>query len=335
MENYEYENGLVSIVSPVYNGEEYLEWYLNSVLNQKYKKVELIIVNDGSTDKTKEILFIYKTLFERKGYTFIYLEQENKGASAAINTGLNYVRGEFLCWPDSDDILSPEYISSLKDALDNNPNCNIALASKMYSVYSFDFNFKHSFFERSFPDGDLFYDFVVGNNIVYGLGKFLVRTDAFFSANGSKKIYESRGGQNWQMMLPILYRSKYVFVDKYLYTVVERRNSHSRDYKSLADKDIATARYKDILEKVLDRILTDEDKEKYTEIIKQKYEKEYILNAFNYGEKKELCKRSGHAFFSTNHLIKKKELVVLNLQLRSRLFRKIYGVYRMGKEKNE
>ena len=81
--------------------------------------------------------------------------------------------------------------------------------------------------------------------------------------------------------------------------------------------------------------MTDEDKEKYTEIIKQKYEKEYILNAFNYGEKKELCKRSGPAFFSTNHLIKKKELVVLNLQLRSRLFRKIYGVYRMGKEKNE
>lgn len=327
-----YEKGLVSIVSPVYNGETYLHWFLDSVLKQKYENYELIMINDGSTDSTKEILMRYAEIFRKKGRKFLYLEQENKGAAAALNCGLKNVSGEFLCWPDSDDILSENYILSLKNALDENPQCDIALATKTYSVFSDNLTKVHYSFQRSFPDGDLFYDFVVRNNIGYALGKFLVVTDKFFKALNGKEIYESRGGQNWQMMLPILYKSKHVFVDEYLYVVAERQNSHSRTNKSLSARDALTAEYRRILENVFADILSDADKERYNDILEQKYAKEYLFNAFYCADRKAFNDRLRKALRFTRGFAEKKEIAAMTLQMNSVLFGFIYSQYRKARK---
>ena len=102
--------GLVSIITPCYNVEKVVHRYLNSILSQTYKKIELILVNDGSTDKTEEILLSYKSIFESQGIIFKYIYQENKGLGGSINTGLKYFTGEYLCWPDPDDTLHPQSI---------------------------------------------------------------------------------------------------------------------------------------------------------------------------------------------------------------------------------
>ena len=86
-----HKKGLVSCVTPVYNGEKYLARMLDSILNQTYPFVEMILVDDGSTDCTMEIAESYRERFEEKQYSYQIVRTEHKNASAAINRGLPWV----------------------------------------------------------------------------------------------------------------------------------------------------------------------------------------------------------------------------------------------------
>lgn len=89
----------VSIIIPVYNVEEYLERCLDSIVNQTLKDIEIIIVNDGSTDGSKEIIQKYTSEYKN----IVYLEKENGGLSSARNYGIPYAKGEYIGFVDSDD----------------------------------------------------------------------------------------------------------------------------------------------------------------------------------------------------------------------------------------
>jgi len=101
---------LVSLISPCYNGESYITRFLDSILNQTYPNLELLIINDGSTDRTEEIILNYESDFILKGYTLIYIYQDNAGQSAAINKALPIFKGKYLSWVDSDDYLPVDAI---------------------------------------------------------------------------------------------------------------------------------------------------------------------------------------------------------------------------------
>ena len=89
----------VSVIVPVYNVEEYLERCLDSLVNQTLKDIEIIIVNDGSTDGSKEIIQKYLNKYKN----IVYLEKENGGLSSARNYGIPYAKGEYIGFVDSDD----------------------------------------------------------------------------------------------------------------------------------------------------------------------------------------------------------------------------------------
>lgn len=91
----------VSIIVPVYNVENYIEKCLQSLVNQTIEDIEIIVVNDGSTDKSKEI--IEKYIKENLSSNIIYVEKENGGLSDARNYGMNYATGEYIAFLDSDD----------------------------------------------------------------------------------------------------------------------------------------------------------------------------------------------------------------------------------------
>lgn len=91
----------VSIIIPVYNVQEYLSECLDSVLNQTIKNTEIIVVNDGSTDKCSVILAEYKIRFPE----LIIINQENRGISETRNQGLNAATGEYIAFVDSDDFI--------------------------------------------------------------------------------------------------------------------------------------------------------------------------------------------------------------------------------------
>ena len=112
-----------SIVMAVYNEENYLDEAITSIINQSFpfEKVQLILVNDGSTDNSKEICLKYADM-----YTNIeYYEKENGGVSSARNYGLDYVKGEYVNFMDSDDILSEFALEKIYEFFGNNLDINL------------------------------------------------------------------------------------------------------------------------------------------------------------------------------------------------------------------
>lgn len=97
----------VSIIIPVYNVDRYVGRCLDSVVNQTYKNIEIIIVNDGSTDHSIDICKEYANKDERINL----ITQKNKGLSGARNTGIEHATGDYLCFVDSDDWLELDYVS--------------------------------------------------------------------------------------------------------------------------------------------------------------------------------------------------------------------------------
>jgi len=103
---------IVSVVIPAYNSEKYICDAINSVLDQTYKNFEIIVVNDGSTDNTENIVKQYRN-------KIIYKYQENKGPASAKKLGTSLARGRYISYLDSDDIFLPEKLKLQVDYLDN------------------------------------------------------------------------------------------------------------------------------------------------------------------------------------------------------------------------
>lgn len=107
------EKKLISIIIPVYNAEKYLQKCLDSILEQTYQNLEIIIVNDGSTDNSGQICQEY----EKKDSRIIYIEKENGGVSDTRNTGLDRMTGSYVTFVDSDDWVEPNYVKFLYEKL--------------------------------------------------------------------------------------------------------------------------------------------------------------------------------------------------------------------------
>ena len=113
----------ISVIVPVYNTEDYLEKCIRSIMNQTYKNLEIITINDGSTDNSLSILENLKKEDDR----IIIINQENMGVSKARNKGLDYATGEFIGFVDSDDFLEEDmYDIMIKHLIEENADlCRI------------------------------------------------------------------------------------------------------------------------------------------------------------------------------------------------------------------
>ena len=100
------ENPLVSIIVPVYNTERYLSQCLDSLICQTYRNIEIIVVNDGSTDGSINLLHEY----QKRDSRIFLIEQDNQGLSFARNLALKHVKGKYICFVDSDDWLNEDTI---------------------------------------------------------------------------------------------------------------------------------------------------------------------------------------------------------------------------------
>jgi len=117
----------VSIIIPVYNGERYIAQAIESALKQTYEKFEIIVVNDGSSDKSYKKIEPYINLPNVK-----YLEQENKGVAEARNTGIKNSSGEFIAFLDQDDLWLPEKLELEVDYLLRNPDVGLVHSNMSY-----------------------------------------------------------------------------------------------------------------------------------------------------------------------------------------------------------
>ncbi len=118
--------GLVSILMPVFNGEEYLRQAIQSVLAQDYASWELVVVDDGSTDATARI--VAETSDPRIRYTY----QENRGQTASLNRGLELAQGEYITTLDADDWLPVNSLSVRCQILAQSPELGVVYGDGMY-----------------------------------------------------------------------------------------------------------------------------------------------------------------------------------------------------------
>jgi len=124
------ENPLVSIIIPIYNVEQYLERCLESIYNQTYKNIEVLLINDGSPDQSYKIA----KAFAEKDLRFKYYEKDNGGLSSARNFGIDRCSGEYISFVDSDDWVEEDFIDRLVEASQRSQS-DIAICNMRY-IYS-------------------------------------------------------------------------------------------------------------------------------------------------------------------------------------------------------
>lgn len=118
---------LISIIIPCYNSEATIEKCLESVVHQDFENIEMVVVNDGSTDTTLKII----EKFREKDSRIIVINQSNSGVSKARNVGIEKASGEYICFVDSDDWVEENYCSVLLDGLIKN-NADISIVDVFY-----------------------------------------------------------------------------------------------------------------------------------------------------------------------------------------------------------
>lgn len=219
---------LVSIVTPCYNVEKKIVCYFESILAQTYNNLELILVNDGSADNTEDVIERYVPKLKKKGITVKYIYQSNGGAASAVRTGLDYVTGKYLMWPDADDILMEDSVEQKVVFLENHPEYAF-VRTNAYVINSEDIDdrskliVKHKNIKRH-----RIYNECIRFRTFYCPGCYMVRWSSFLNSNPDKYIYKTKFGQNIQMLLPMAYNYECGYIDKPLYGYILYNDSHSR-----------------------------------------------------------------------------------------------------------
>lgn len=278
---------IISLITPCYNVESTLERYLNSVLNQTYKKIELIAIDDGSIDNTKNILLKYKDIFDSEGMKLIYVYQKNSGLGSAINTGLKYVTGKYLTWADPDDFFEVSSFEKRMKILEE--NYEIGVVSSNAAVYK-DCDLKHPIkyeadrFEHRYEDNQFLY--LLTEQSHFCAGCHMIRMEYFDKVVKNREIYPARRGQNWQLLLPIYYCYKRYYLDEPLYAYIVYDNSMSSGDDSEIKELDRWNEHETIIRETLKRIsLKNDEILKLNHIITARYALKKFYTAIDYRDK--------------------------------------------------
>ncbi len=135
---------MISVIIPAYNSEETLRCCIDSLLLQTYRNIEVVLINDASTDKTLEIAKEYIDQLKEEGIPYkIINHEENKGAPTARNHGFQAAKGDFVIFCDADSVLEKECLYEMLKTLNENPEASYAYSSfywgkKLFKLWPFD-----------------------------------------------------------------------------------------------------------------------------------------------------------------------------------------------------
>ncbi|ACZ12793.1 glycosyltransferase family 2 protein [Sulfurospirillum deleyianum] len=193
---------LVSVLIPLYNHESFVEFAIESVMQQTYRNIELIVINDGSTDNSDDVA--QKLLVK---YSFQYYKQENQGLIFTIEKLRSLSRGKYISLLASDDAFVDNKIEVLVNYLENNPQYAMVY-SNMYFI-----NMKNQIIGKikdGGEKGNIFESLLCGNFFINSLTT-LINKDIFMKYNYDKGYIE-----DFQMWLKITKDNQIGYVDEYL-----------------------------------------------------------------------------------------------------------------------
>lgn len=229
---------LVSIITPFYNSESYLSSFFDSVIIQTYQNLELILVNDGSTDRSEEVIEQYRDLLAKRNIQFKYLKYpDNHGQAYALNLGLKEFSGKYVTWIDSDDSMTDNCIEEKVSFLEQYKEFDYCVCNTRFIDNEFR-NVLRIAKPKVLKDNiKIFESLIFGETGYYVPGAYLVRSKFIDQYFKGRSIYTGRGGQNAQMLIPCAWYGKIGYIDKPLYNYIVRDDSHSHS-KNTPQKQI-------------------------------------------------------------------------------------------------
>ncbi len=219
----------VSVLSPCYNVEKYLSTFFDSIIKQNYRPIELILVNDGSTDNTERVIEEYRTVFEENEIELKYFYKENGGQASATAVGIKHVSGEYLVSCDPDDFLSDGSISERVRYMQEHPDCGMVRGNGY--IYG-ESDIGEPLRKISKINRTTYLEDFAQFDVPWMPGCYTFRMSFFDKANPDRMICDSPVGQNIQMIMPIVYYYPCHYFDKTLCGYVIHKNSHSHSAKS-------------------------------------------------------------------------------------------------------
>lgn len=323
------KNTLISIIVPVYNVEPYLDKCLNSIVSQTYKNIEIIIINDGSTDNSYDICKLY----ECKDNRIKLINQENKGLSDARNVGIMNSSADYITFVDSDDYISKDFVTSLYETmLEYNADIVVCNYKKVYKNNNTKVNLKSKKNKKSikhYSNIEAVEDILSGNfylnNVVWNKlfkKSLFLDNDVLFP---SKKIYED----TFVMYKLFYYSNTIILLNEVLYYYLIRAGSITKqkyNTRMLDILDVLKEQKKFILDKNLDINIDLIEIKTFIRILYS-----MIYSRYNGFDKKNIIESIYHNrkkyYFSKNvtNFIKLKTFIILNFYFLFEFLVKIKG----------
>lgn len=292
------KNPLISVIVPIYNVEKFLPYSMESILNQTYSNLEIILVNDGSTDKSKSICEMYQSKDKR----IKLINQKNQGVSVVRNIGIANATGEYIGFIDSDDRVSFEFYEQLYKLIKETDSDIAECASVQISEEDL-FNHKYKF-DSAEELSYIVTDSIGALNRIHNEDRYIVGKSLVVW----NKLYRRTLFENLQFPIGKRYEddfttykifnkiNRFVSTEKVLYNYVQRKDSimhqkfslkrldaleafdnHVEFFKDFPDKYLfckCLVRYLRILTTILEELYESDcdDKQNIKKILKNKFE---------------------------------------------------------------
>lgn len=215
---------IFSIIVPCYNSEKYIERTLNSLINQTFKDIEIIVVDDGSTDESVKIC---KEILKNSNSKYKIISQVNQGVSEARNTGLKNSTGKYVYMIDSDDFIDSEFLKSIYSRLEND-NLDMIFCGydkvKEDESICFSYNKSYEYFE-DIRDGNRVLKMVFNNKVHLWTGSTVYRKEMLskFKIKYHRRCSNGEDQEFW--MKALLHSERVGCINKILAHYLQRDNS--------------------------------------------------------------------------------------------------------------
>ena len=313
-------NKLVSVIIPAYNVEKYISYTIDSVVAQTYTNIEIIVVNDGSTDQTEKII----TEHAKRDTRITCISQKNKGLGGARNSGIKAAKGEYICILDADDLMFPNKIERQYEYMESNPDCDITYSDLYYFM---DDTFDIYSHLMPTPSGNAVYATLVQYGNFINPNTVFFKKEIFTTCGMFDENLRGSGSEDFDYWLTAAqHNMNFLFQNEYLTLYRIRKNSLTSDGVTMTGTTI------NVLKKQLDFVKThDEFKSNIPAINKQLFKYRTLLK-FAYLRKGDRVSARkidyGSSMFNfasyLGSLLPKKVVNSIFLYLRGNKFNRVY-----------